>query len=72
MSFRTSHPKVFCKIRVLKNFATCLFVYYCGQKPVKICEILISEKSVLSSIFYFEKVLFFADQSINMCWNSFY
>ena len=33
-----------------------------GQKPVKI---LISEKTELSSIFYFEKVLFFAGQLCN-------
>ena len=32
----------------------------------KSVKILLSEKTVLSSIFYFEKALFFADQSIKL------
>ena len=34
-SFRSSHPKVLCKKGVLKNFATCLFVYYWNRHQVE-------------------------------------
>ena len=77
-SFRSSHPKMLRKKDVPKSFATCLFAYYWNRHQVvdknlsKSVKILISKKTALSSIFYFEKVLFFADQSIKMCWNCFY
>ena len=77
MNFRSSHPKVLCKKGVLKNFTTCLFAYYWNRhqvvdKNLSICQNPNIRKTALSSIFYFEKVLFFADQSIIICCNGFY
>ena len=67
-SFRSSH-QVLCKKGVLKNF-TCLFAYYWNRHQIvdknlsKSVKIPVSEKTALSSIFYFEKALFFC-RSIN-------
>ena len=70
MSVRSSHPKVLCKKGVLKKF---YHLFICillkqksgsGQKPVKICQNSKISKRALSSIFYFEKLLFFC-RSIN-------
>ena len=76
--FQKQSPKGVAKKDVFKNFATGLFAYYLDRAQIvdknfsKSVKILISEKTVLSSIFYFEEVLFFTDQSIKMCWNGFY
>ena len=71
-SFRSSYPKVLCKKGVLKNFATCLIAYYWNRHQVVDKNLSNLSKTALPSISYFEKVLFFADQSIKMCWNCFY
>ena len=63
-SFRNSHPKVLYKKSVLKSFTTYLFAYYWNRhqvvnKNLSICQNPNIRKTVLSSIFYFEKVLLF-------------
>ena len=70
-SFRSSHPKALCKKGVLKNFASWLFAYYWNRHQVvdknlsKSVKILISEKTVLFSIFYILWKSFVFCRSIN-------